>query len=86
MNYLLIGTICVFGAMIFARLPFITWIKVKLKRPTLKPFDCSFCLTGWSSLFAFYFASESFLLAGAMCLTMPFITALMEFVYEKINK
>lgn len=82
---LYISLISVFGAMIFVRLPFIFYLKLWLKRTSIKPFDCSFCMTGWIALVLGLIVTGQILYSIALCLALPFITAVCEYFYTKIT-
>lgn len=86
MTTLYISLISIFGAMIFVRLPFVNWLKVYLGKVDLKPLDCSFCMTGWIALTLGLLFTQEVLYSIAICLVLPFITALTEYLYDKLNK
>lgn len=82
---ILITAITVFGSILITGLPLISFIKVKMKKTSLKPFDCSFCLSGWASMIVSIFCGYYWYQVIAFTFVVPFITAFVEYWFNKIK-
>lgn len=87
MNLFIIMLISVFASIMIADiLPFVREIKYRMKRESLKPFDCNFCLSGWFALgLSIIFYSNWYNLLIALFVT-PFLTALVYYFWQRIQK
>lgn len=86
MNDVLIVTLLSsFGSLLIANLPIWTYLKIVYKKPTLKPFDCSYCLSGWSAIALAIIFGFNWYQVITFMVVIPFITAVLQYITDKMR-
>ena len=82
---IIITAICIFGSIMIANLPLWMYVKFQYNRKTLKPFDCSYCLSGWSSMIVSFLCGYYWYEVIAFMTITPFLTAIIESLLNRMR-